>query len=267
MDRMRDTLARIAKQQTESRGGSSAAQGNDGATPPTPSTSDQAASAPAKPKALPARPLRSGATASRPPAADPTSVPRTPSASPRSPAATPGSTARVEGTPQTAPSQSTESTQPSRRVPPRVPPGVPPTSAPRRAPPVPSRSDVQPPSRTRLEADALDTDRILELPANRTKTREPRVGAARAASQPTRMHTPAGEAAPAPKADVPRISEVGPRGGDKTSRMQSLGDALQGVVARIEDRRQQWQATADNQGKAGREARESVRPAKPPARD
>ena len=44
--------------------------------------------------------------------------------------------------------------------------------------------------------------------------------------------------------------------------MQSLGDALQGVVARIEERRRQRAATADDQGKRGRGAKETMRPAK-----
>lgn len=108
-------------------------------------------------------------------------------------------------------------------------------------------------------ADVLESDRILELPANR-RTRTP---AARPATPPM---LPAQSAAADTRQGLP--ARALPRRGDTrtagSAGTQSLGEALQGYVAVLAERRRRRQAGLDDQGqplKATREPIKTVQPA------
>lgn len=106
-------------------------------------------------------------------------------------------------------------------------------------------------------ADVLESDRILELPANR-RTR----ALARTATPP--MLPAQGAAADLrrglPTRALARRGESRAAGGGGT---QSLGEALQGYVAVLAERRRQRQAGMDDQGRPVKATREPVKTVQP----
>jgi len=112
---------------------------------------------------------------------------------------------------------------------------------------MPPRADVRSPRSAPLAADALDSDRILELPTNRVRTRQ-QTGSRMAPDVRDGSADERSGALVAPRGPLPLS---GARRAATPGGMQSLGDALQGYVAVLAERRRQ----RDAEGAEGRRAR------------